>query len=600
MSDTGIRATVELPPTITVRDLARAIQTSPIEVIKNLMANGVMANINQQIDFETAAIVAAEMGYEAVLETPQAAEQDQGEIPLWRQIIMSENPAELVPRPPVVTILGHVDHGKTTLLDAIRHTNVAEGEVGGITQHIGAYQVEHNGRLITFLDTPGHAAFTAMRARGAQGADIVVLVVAADDGVMPQTREAIAHAKAAKVPIVVALNKIDKPGADRDRVKQQLAEVGLEPDDWGGETIVVPISAKKRIGLEDLLEAILLVADNMEILANPKGKTIGTVIEAELDRAKGVVATLLVQNGTLKVGDEVVVGTAYGRLRALFDFRGRKIHKAGPSTPVEVLGLNEVPTAGDLFQVVESEKEARAIVHERQMAAQSAAAEQKSKMTLEQLFSRFQAGEVRELRLIIKADVQGSLEPIVSSLNELGKKESASGISINILYAETGNIGENDIMLASASKAIVIGFSVQADPAARRLAEAEGVSIRIYDIIYRLTEDIEKALKGMLEPEEKEILVGHAEVRQVFRISKVGNVAGCRVTDGEIRRNARVRIKRGKDVLAESTISSLKHLQEDVREVRSGFECGIAVKGFDAFEVGDIIECYIVEKVAAE
>lgn len=600
MSETGIRATVELPPTITVRDLARAIQTSPIEVIKNLMANGVMANINQQIDFETAAIVASELGYEAILETPQTAEQDQGEIPLWRQIIMSENPAELAPRPPVVTILGHVDHGKTTLLDAIRHTNVAEGEVGGITQHIGAYQVEHNGRLITFLDTPGHAAFTAMRARGAQGADIVVLVVAADDGVMPQTREAIAHAKAAKVPIVVALNKIDKPGADRDRVKQQLAEVGLEPDDWGGETIVVPISAKKRLGLEDLLEAILLVADNMEILANPKGKTIGTVIEAELDRAKGVVATLLVQNGTLKVGDEVVAGTAYGRLRALFDFRGRKIHKAGPSTPVEVLGLSEVPAAGDLFQVVESEKVARAIVHERQMAAQSAATEQKSKMTLEQLFSRFQAGEVRELRLIIKADVQGSLEPIISSLNELSKKESASGISINILYAETGNIGENDIMLASASKAIVIGFSVQAEPAARRLAEAEGVSIRIYDIIYRLTEDIEKALKGMLEPEEKEVLVGHAEVRQVFRISKVGNVAGCRVLDGEIRRNGRVRVKRGKEVVAEGTISSLKHLQEDVREVRSGFECGIAVKGFDAFEVGDIIECYIVEKVAVE
>jgi translation initiation factor IF-2 len=595
MSDNGRRTkNITLPPTITVRDLAQTIQSSPIDIIKSLMANGVMANINQQIDFDTAAIVAAEMGYEAALEAPENEEEETGEIPLWRRTIAGEDPKELVTRPPVVTILGHVDHGKTTLLDAIRHTNVAEGEAGGITQHIGAYQVELKGQTITFLDTPGHAAFTAMRARGAQGADIVVLVVAADDGVMPQTKEAIAHAKAARVPIIVAMNKIDKPNADRDRVKQQLAEAGLVPDDWDGDTIVVPISAKRRIGIEDLLEAILLIADSMDIRANPKGKVIGTVIEAERDRAKGVLATLLVQNGTLKVGDAVVAGMAHGRLRAMFDFRGRKLHKAGPSTPVAVMGLNDVPQAGDVFRVVESEKVAREIIYERQQAQGQAATSAKSAVTLEQLFDRFQAGEIRELRLIVKADVQGSLEPIISSLNDFNKGD----IKVNILHAETGNIGENDIMLAAASKAVVIGFNVQPDSAARRLAEAEGVSIRIYDIIYRLTEDVEKALKGMLEPEEKETVIGHAEVRALFRISKVGVIAGCRVMDGEIRRNARMRVLRGGETIHEGSISSLKHLQEDVREVRAGFECGIGLKGFDNIQVGDRLECFMVEKVA--
>jgi translation initiation factor IF-2 len=558
------------------------------------MANGVMANINQQIDFDTAAIVAAEMGYEAILETPEVKEEDLSEIPLWKRLILDENPNTLDRRAPVVTILGHVDHGKTTLLDAIRHTNVAEGEAGGITQHIGAYQVEHNGQEITFLDTPGHAAFTAMRARGAQGADVVVLVVAADDGVMPQTKEAIAHAKAAKVPIIVAMNKIDRQNADRERVLQQLAEAGLIPDDWDGDTIVVPISAKQRIGIEDLLEAILLVAENTDIRANPKGRVIGTVIEGERDRAKGVMATLLVQNGSLSVGDTVVAGEVFGKLKAMFDFRGRKIRKAGPSTPVSVMGLSDVPHAGDLFQVVESEKDARLIVHERENAEKLAASSVKTAVTLEQLFDRFQAGEVRELRLIIKADVQGSLEPIVSSLKDMSKGD----IGVNILHAETGNIGENDVMLASASDAIVIGFNAQADAAARRLAEAQGVSIRLYDIIYRLTEDIEKALKGMLEPEEKETVIGHAEVRAVFRISKVGNIAGCRVIDGEIRRNARIRVVRNKETLHEGHLSSLKHLQDDVREVRTGFECGIGVKGFNEFETGDILESFIVEKVA--
>ncbi|RCK76251.1 MAG: Translation initiation factor 2 [Anaerolineae bacterium] len=587
---------IELPATITIRDLAKAIDTSPIDIIKKLMANGVMANINQQIDFDTAAIVAAEMGYEATLEADESEKkEDFGEIPLWRRIIMAEDPSQLVRRPPVVTILGHVDHGKTTLLDAIRHTNVAEGEAGGITQHIGAYQVEHNGRLITFLDTPGHAAFTAMRARGAQGADLVVLVVAADDGVMPQTKEAAAHAKAAHVPILVAINKIDKPNADIARVKQQLAEIGLVPDDWDGDTIVVPISAKQKKGLDDLLEAILLIADNMDIHANPKGKVIGTVIEAKVDRAKGVLATLLVQNGTLEVGDVVLAGTAYGRIKAMFDFTGKKVRKATPSTPVSVMGLNDVPQAGEMFEVVESEREARNIVMERLQSSKQSEAAVKKAVSLEQLFDRYKSGEVHELRLIIKADVQGSLEPIVNSLKELSKGE----IAVNILHAETGNISENDVMLAAASNAVIIGFNVQADVAARNMAESEGVSIRLYDIIYRLTEDVEKALKGMLEPEEKEKILGHAEVRAIFRISKVGNVAGCYVRDGEIRRNGRIRVIRNGETVGEGAVSSLKHLTEDVREVKQGFECGIAIKGFDAFQVGDVLECFIIEKAQA-
>jgi translation initiation factor IF-2 len=516
MSDNGHNdKIIELPASITVRELAQSINSSPIEVIKTLMANGVMANINQQIDFDTAAIVASEMGYEVTLEAQeQATDQDQGEIPLWRRMIANEPADQLNARPPVVTILGHVDHGKTTLLDAIRHTDVAGGEVGGITQHIGAYQVEHSGRLVTFLDTPGHAAFTSMRARGAQGADIVVLVVAADDGVMPQTREAAAHAKAAHVPIVVAMNKMDRSNADPDRVKQQLAEIGLIPDDWDGDTIVVPISAKQREGLEDLLEAILLVADNMDILANPNGAVIGTVIEAERERAKGVLVTLLVQNGMLSVGDVVLAGNTFGRLRAMFDYRGRKVRKAGPATPVSVMGINDVPQAGDVFRVVSSEKEARAIVEERIQQQSQRETAKKAPVTLEQLFDRFQAGEERELRLIVKADVQGSLEPIISSLNDL----QGGDIAVNVLHAETGNIGENDIMLASASKAIVVGFSVSADASARRLAEVEGVSIRLYDIIYRLLEDVEKALKGMLEPVLQETVIGQAESYEKMKV----------------------------------------------------------------------------------
>ena len=589
MSDNGRK--IEVPSSIVIRDLAQKIEKSPIEIIKKLMTNGVMATINQTVDFDTAAIVVAEYGFEAV---PEAVEEEKpeetGEIPLWRQVIAKEDAAALKSRPPVLTILGHVDHGKTSLLDVIRSEHVAEGEAGGITQHIGAYQVELKGRLLSFLDTPGHAAFTAMRARGAQGADIVILVVAADDGVMPQTREAIAHAKAARVPIIVALNKIDKPNANPDRVKQQLAEVGLVPDEWGGNTMVIPVSAKQKIGIDDLLEAALLVADNTDIRANPNGKVIGTVIEAEVDKTRGTVATLLIQNGTLEAGSIVVAGTAYGKLRAMTDYKGKPVRKAGPSTPVAVLGLNGVPAAGDVFRVVDSEREARETVNERLEAAKARANEKK--VSLEDLFASFQAGEARELNLIVKADVQGSLEPIMSELEKLGKGE----IGIKILYAETGNIGENDVMLASASSAIIIGFNVQADVPARRLAEKEGVSLRLYEIIYRMTEDIEKALKGMLEPAIVEKVLGRAQVLAVFSASKLGKVAGCKVTEGELRRNARIRLLRGGDILYEGDLASLRHEKEDVKEMRTGFECGVGFKSFSDIQVGDQLVCYVMEK----
>jgi len=590
MSENGNK--IELPANIVIRDLAQIIEQSPIDVIKKLMSNGVMASINQSVDFDTAAIVVAEYGFDAIPEVfEEEVKEEVGEIPLWRQLIADEDESKLVDRAPVVTILGHVDHGKTSLLDAIRETNVAEGEAGGITQHISAYQVEMKGRTISFLDTPGHAAFTAMRARGAQGADIVILVVAADDGVMPQTKEAIAHAKAARVPIVVALNKMDKANANPENVKQQLAEQELVPDDWGGNTMVIPVSAKKKEGIDDLLEAVLLVTDNTDIRANPEGTVIGSVIEAEVDKSKGTVATLLVQNGTLRSGDIVVAGAAYGRLRAMFDFRGKPVNKAGPSTPVGVLGLNDVPSAGDLFRVVASDKEARDIVAER-IEAQKQRAQASKKASLEDLFAAYQAGEAKELNLIIKADVQGSLEPIMSEVEKLGKGE----IGVKVLYAETGNIGENDVMLASASKAIIIGFSVQADVAARRLAEKEGVSIRLYDIIYRMTEDIEKALKGMLEPVMMEKVIGRADVLAVFPISKIGKIAGCKVREGELRRNAKVRLYRDEDLVFEGEMASLKHEKESVREIRTGFECGVGLKNFHDIEVGDELVCYVMEK----
>jgi translation initiation factor IF-2 len=582
-----------LPITISVRDLAEKMDASPIEVIKTLMANGVMASINQTVDFDTAAVVASELGFEPELEqVEETTVGEQGEIPLWRRMIADEDEGDLQPRPPVVTILGHVDHGKTTLLDAIRKTDVAGGEEGGITQHIGAYQVEHNGRKITFLDTPGHAAFTSMRARGAQGADIVVLVVAADDGVMPQTREAANHAKAARVPIIVALNKIDLSSANPELAKKQLSEIELVPDEWDGDTIVVPVSAKKMEGLDDLMEAILLVADNKSIKANPNGEVLGTVVEAELDKSTGVMATLLLQNGTIKVGDTILAGMAHGRIKAMFDFHGNRIKQAGPSTPIVVMGLNDVPSAGDQFRKVESEKEARAIVSDMEVEAQVHPVARKA--TLEDLYEHLQAGEEQELRLIVKADVQGSLEPIVNSLKEIGEKEPE--VSINILASETGNITEDDVMLAAASDAIVIGFAVEADSAAERLAEAEGVSIRLYTIIYRLTEDIEKAIKGMLEPEMIERVIGEAKVLATFKVSKFDMAAGCRVTKGELRRNGKMRVLRNDSVIFEGDVGSLKRGKDDVREVREGFECGVALKGFHNFEVGDVLESYVIEQ----
>ena len=589
----GAAKKIEIPFSITVRDLAKLLGTTSIQVIKILMMNGVMANINQSIDFDTAAIVASEIGFEAIPEKQEEEEieKDNGEVPLWRQIIDKEDPRSLTQRPPVVTILGHVDHGKTSLLDAIRNSNVTAGEAGGITQHIGAYQVEHKGKTITFLDTPGHAAFSAMRARGAQGADIVILVVAANDGVMPQTKEAIAHAKAARVPIVVAMNKIDRSDANPDLVMKQLADHGLIPDEWDGDTMVVPVSAKQRQGIEDLMEAVLLTADSMKIEANPKGRVFGTVIEAKVDRSKGVLATLLVQNGTLEMGNVVLAGNAHGKIRAMFDYKGRKIHKAGPSTPVQIMGLTEVPAAGDIFQVCASEKEARTIVETRK--AEAAANKTKDKFTLEDLFKRAQEGEVKELCLVLKTDVTGSIEPIVTELNSLSKEGE---IKVKVLHSEAGAISENDVMLAAASRGIVIGFNVQPDPVAKKKAEDEGVSIRCYNIIYRLTEDIEKALKGMLEPEFQEISTGKAEVRAMFKISKLGVIAGSRVLEGEIKKGSRVKVLRNGEEIHKSEISSLRHEKDDVKEVKTGLECGIAVKGFEAFEVGDILETFTVER----
>ncbi len=596
MSENG-RKVVEVPATITVRQLADLVKASPIEIIKQLMSNGVMANINQQLDYDTAAIVIQELGYEAKPEAVPVAEEekeDTSAAPEWRRMIEAEAAEDLVTRPPVVTILGHVDHGKTSLLDVIRKANVAAGEAGGITQHVAAYQVVHNGRHITFLDTPGHEAFTAMRMRGAQATDIAILVVAADDGVMPQTREAYAHAKAARVPIIVALNKIDKANANPDRVKQQLAEIGLAPDEWGGKTMVVPVSARQKTGIDDLLEAILLVADDTPIKSNPNSVASGTVIEAELEKSRGVIATLLVQNGTLHAGDILIAGMSSGKIRAMFDDHGKAIKEAAPSTPVAVLGLSDVPLPGDLFRVVPSDREARVIVGQRKMDQKAAEAKPSKTMSLDQVFAKFQAGEAKELSLIVKADVQGSLEPIVTQLEKLSVTD---GPRVNVLYAETGNVTENDVMLASASNAIVIGFSVSVDAAAQRVAETNGVSIRQYDVIYRVTEDIEKALNGLLEPEYKQVVLGRAEVRAVFKIGKLGNIAGCIVRDGELRRNAKVHVVRQGKPEFEGEISSLKHEKEDVREVQKGFECGVGIKDFDAYKVGDVLEAYTTERV---
>jgi translation initiation factor IF-2 len=589
---------VEIPSSLTVRELATLISVSPIDVIKELMNNGFMANINQVVDYDTAAIVAQEMGFEpqeVVVQAEPEPAAEQGPATLWQRLYAGEDAAKLKPRPPVVTVMGHVDHGKTSLLDAVRHSDVAGGEAGGITQRIGAYQVEHHGRKITFLDTPGHEAFTAMRARGAQATDLAVLVVAADDGVMPQTLEAIAHAKAARVPIVVALNKIDKPNANPERVKKELADNGLLIDEYGGDVLCVPVSAKKNENLDDLLEAILLVADSIQIKANPDRPAVGTVIESKMDKSRGPMATLLVQNGTLELGNAISVGVAYGRVRAMFDERGLPVQKAGPSIPVEVLGLTSVPSAGDTFEVVKNEKIARTIAAERLSAAHAAAVSGPVRpVTLSDLYAQIQAGKIKELALIIKADGQGSIEPIVNSLQKLGDEK----VKVNILHAGTGDISENDVALAAASTGIVIGFNVIVDAAARKMAETTGVDVRLYNIIYKLVEDVDKALKGMLEPVYADKVVGHAEVRQVFKIRGVGFVAGCTVREGTALRDASGRVRRGEDIIFDGSVHSLKHLQEDVKEVRTGLDCGVALEEFTDFKEGDIIEFYVKERVS--
>jgi translation initiation factor IF-2 len=593
---------VLLPDYLTVRELAELIHASPIEVMKQLIANGIMASINQQVDYDTAAIVVEEMGFEAQSQSAVAAQVEKeaaAKSQEWRQLYVGEKPENLLTRAPIVTILGHVDHGKTTLLDTIRKAHVAEGEAGGITQHIGAYRAMHNGRQITFLDTPGHEAFTAMRARGAQGADIAILVVAADDGVMPTTREAINHARAANVPIIVAVTKIDKRNANLERVKQQLAEVELVPDDWDGNTLVVPVSATQNQGIDDLLEAILLVADESDIYANPKATPAGVVLEAQMNPSRGAIATLLVLNGTLKRGDVIVAGETFGRIKAMFDESGKPLAEAQPSTPVSVMGLSNLPSAGDSFEAAKNEKIARTLVEDRLTAsADAAGAVVRPALTLQDIFAQFSAGKTKELNLIVKVDVQGSLQPIVDGLKSLSET-NPEGIGVRILASEIGTISENDVMLASASGAIIIGFNVEVDNAARRSADSQGVDIRLYNVIYKLFEDIELALKGMLAPVFAEKIIGTAEVRAIFKISKVGAIAGSYVREGEIRRNSRARVKRGGKVLAENlTIGSLKRVSEDVREVRAGFECGIGLDGFNDFREGDMIEFYISERVS--
>jgi translation initiation factor IF-2 len=602
------KKTVELPESTTVRELATMINVSPINVIRELMNNGVMANINQQLDFDSAAIVAEAFGYEAkpkqivvpvqeanaVVVDPTTGKPTPSKPTTLRQRLLARESAEMRDnRPPVVTVMGHVDHGKTSLLDAIRKTNVAGGEAGGITQHVGAYQVEHDGRKVTFLDTPGHEAFTAMRARGASVTDVAVLVVAADDGVMPQTREAIAHAKAAQVPIIVALNKIDKSNANPDLVKQQLADAGLVADDWGGDTMIVPVSAKQLKGIEDLIEGILLVADSLDtIRANPDRPAIGTVIEAELDKSKGAMATVLIQSGTLNLGDAFVIGKVYGRVRAMFDFRGHRIKKAGPSTPVSIIGMSDVPVAGDVVEVVEDDKLARAMAG-MNLAAKAKETAPSRATTLQEYFAQAKAGKAKKLLLIVKADSQGTLPPIIESLERLNTEDSE--VRLEIIMRGIGGITESDVDLAAASGAVILGFEVTMDNAARRKAESSAIDVRTYEVIYKMIEDVELALKGMLSPKLVQRVIGSAEVRQVFKINKVGNIAGVIVRNGVVQRGAKARVTRDGKELVVSTVTSLKRLTEDVQEVRQGFECGLSLDGFTEYKSGDAVEFFVEE-----
>jgi translation initiation factor IF-2 len=593
-----------VPDYLSVRELAELIESSPIDVMKKLIANGIMASINQQIDFDTAAIVIEEMGFTAQsASAAEAEEEEEKRAELreekWNVMYEGETPETLLHRPPIITILGHVDHGKTTLLDTIRKTAVADGEAGGITQHIGAYQAKHTGSLLTFLDTPGHEAFTAMRARGAQGADIAILVVAADDGVMPTTREALDHARAANVPLVVAITKVDRRNANPELVKQQLAELELIPDDWDGDTMMIPVDSLSGLGVEDLLEALVLVADDNEIVANPDGVLRGIVVEAEVDKSRGTMATLLVMNGTMKRGDSIIAGTSYGKVKAMFDSSGKKVKEAGPSTPVAVLGLNTPPEPGMTFEIVKSDKAARLLADQRKLDAKenSRGADIGGAVTLEELFQQFKSGSAKELAVILKVDVQGSIQPIVDELKNISG-QNEEGIEIRVLRQEVGNITESDVMLASASGAIVVGFNIDTDNASLATAEAQGVDVRKYKIIYKLFEDIELALTGMLEPKYENKVVGVAEVRQIFKIPRGGNIAGSMIKEGEARRNAKARLKRGNKILIDNTtVSSLKRFQDDVREVRTGFECGIGLDGFNDYKEGDTIEFFVRQRV---
>jgi translation initiation factor IF-2 len=600
VADPRERGAIELPGTITVKELGELLGVNPADIIRELIKSGIFATINQLVDRDTASLVAGELGYE-VAEAAQTAgtngtdgETDGEVAEATKEVLFEEDdPALLQPRAPIVTVMGHVDHGKTSLLDAIRTTEVAAGERGGITQHIGASEVTHDGKRVVFLDTPGHEAFTAMRARGARVTDIAVVVVAADDGVMPQTLEAISHAKAAKVPIVIALNKIDKPDSNPDRVKTELTEAGIVVEEYGGDVPLVPVSAKTRLGLDELIEMILLVADLQELKANPKRPAIGTIVEAELDKGRGPVATALVQTGTLKVGDIIVVGETFGRVRALENDKGKRVTKAGPSSAVVVLGLSEVPAAGDILRVVSDDKEARAMVEGRKAATLAKGGEGSGRATLEDLYRQIQAGQAKELRVILKADVSGSLGAITHALEGLDQDE----IRLNVLHEGAGDITDNDIMLAAASNAIVVGFNTRITETARRAAEAEGVDVRLYDIIYKLTDDIEAALKGLLEPEVVEVVEGRAEVRQVFRVGKNTVIAGSFVTDGRIvRGNARV--WRGGKVIATDRIESLRRFRDDVREVATNYECGIGLANYHDLEVGDVIECFTSQTVS--
>ncbi|MBO0959108.1 translation initiation factor IF-2 [Neobacillus sp. MM2021_6] len=579
-------AKITFSESLTVGELAKKIYREPSEIIKKLFLLGVMATINQVLDKDAIELIAGEYG----VEVEEEIKIDTTDLEVY---FTEDSPESLVERPSVVTIMGHVDHGKTTLLDSIRNTKVTEGEAGGITQHIGAYQVIDNGKKITFLDTPGHAAFTTMRARGAKITDITILVVAADDGVMPQTVEAINHAKAAEVPIIVAVNKMDKEAANADRVMQELTEHGLVAEAWGGDTIFVPLSAKTGEGIDNLLEMILLVGEVEEYKANPNRKAVGTVIEAQLDKGRGSVATLLVQNGTLKIGDPIVVGNTHGRVRAMVNDKGRRVKEAGPSTPVEITGLSDVPQAGDRFVVFEDEKTARQVGEARAGQALAAQRGEKSIVSLENLFEQLKQGEMKDLNIILKADVQGSAEAVAASLQKI----DVQGVNIKIIHSGAGAINESDITLAAASNAIVIGFNVRPDVNAKRAAEAEKVDVRLHRIIYKVIEEIEAAMKGMLDPEFAEKIIGQAEIRQTFKVSKVGTIAGSYVTDGKITRDSGIRLIRDGVVIFEGQIDALKRFKDDAKEVAQGYECGITIKNFNDVKEGDIIEAYVMEEI---